>query len=259
MKRFPLSAMLTSLPLDFAEAVARAKTLGFTHVDVVALVDRPPAHLEALAEAGLLVACASLGRALPEGCALDVAEIDKRRIALDLMKRQIADTAMLGATRAYIVPPTGNDPETLSRFAEGCALLAEYAARRMVRLCLEPVPGRALASATETLDWLESMGLNHLSLLLDVGHCLISGEDPAAVVRRVGPRLGHVHLDDNDGIGDLHWALCTGRLTRDILQRFLAALHETDYPGVLAFEFHPQLANPQAALVEGKRLLEDLA
>ena len=46
----PLAAFLTSLPLDFAEAVSETTRLGFTHIDVVALVDRPTAHLEALAD-----------------------------------------------------------------------------------------------------------------------------------------------------------------------------------------------------------------
>lgn len=256
MTNYPLSAMLTSLPLDFIQAVEQAAELGFTHVDVVALVDRPTAHLEALADTGLIVACASVGRGLPEGCALDVASIEQRRTALELMKRQVADAAALGATRAYVVPPT--DPEGLSRFAEGCALLVEYSASRMVRLCVEPVPGRALASAAATLDWLESPGLESVSLLLDVGHCLISGEDPAEVVRRASSRLGYVHLDDNDGVGDLHWPLCTGRLSDITLKRFLTALDATGYAGALAFEFHAQLPDPGAALRDGKRIVQEL-
>ena len=53
-----VSAMLTSLPLDFSAALRQAAALGFTHVDIVALTDRPLEHLEALADSGLLVSCA---------------------------------------------------------------------------------------------------------------------------------------------------------------------------------------------------------
>src|SRR5262249_17287722 len=53
----PVSVLLSSLPLDFAAAVRQAAALGFTHVDVVALADRPADHLEVLADAGVLVAC----------------------------------------------------------------------------------------------------------------------------------------------------------------------------------------------------------
>jgi sugar phosphate isomerase/epimerase len=249
--------MLTSLPLDFEPAVRRAAELGFTHVDVVALAERPEGHREALADAGLLVGCAAVGRGLPEGHGLDVASRDARMASLELMKRQVADAAGLGATRAYLVPPRDSTADALHRFREGCWWLAEYAAGRMVRLCVEPVPGRAIPSAAAALEWLES-GLENVSLLLDIGHCLISAEDPAAVVRRAGSRLGYVHLDDNDGVGDLHWPLLTGRLTRDVLVGFVEALAEIDYEGPLAFEFHQQLADPAAALRDGKALLEEL-
>jgi sugar phosphate isomerase/epimerase len=256
VSRFPLSAMLTSLPLDFESAIRCVAELGFTHVDVVALAERPESHRAALAETGLIVACASLGRGLPEGHGLEVASLSAWQATVELVKRQIADAATLGATRAYLVPPTDSDLAALERFATGCSLLAGYAAGRMVRLCVEPVPGRALSSAALTLSWLETTALEQLSLLLDVGHCLITSEDPAAVIRRAGRRLGHVHLDDNDGVGDLHWPLLTGRLTRDVLINCVDALAESGYESALAFEFHAQLADPVAALREGKRLLE---
>src|SRR5262249_50243983 len=108
MKRFPLSAMLTSLPLDFGTACARAAELGFTHIDIVALADRPPGHYDALADSALLVACAGVGRDLPSELGLDVAAVARRREAVELVKRQIADAARLGATRAYLV--SGTDP-----------------------------------------------------------------------------------------------------------------------------------------------------
>src|SRR5207237_8978079 len=101
-------------------------------------------------------------------------------------------------------------------------------------------------------------GLDEVSLLLDVGHCLISGEDAGAVTRWAGPRLGYVHLDDNDGMNDLHQPLFTGRLTREGLEQLLRALGELGYDGRLAFEFSPQLADPVAALREGQRELQSL-
>src|SRR5260370_39545241 len=99
-----VSALLTSLPVPFEDAVRQVAGLGFTHVAVVALGGRPPVHLEALAESGLLVACASVGRHLPDGCTLDAAAIEARRVALEEMKRQVADAARLGATHCYVVP-----------------------------------------------------------------------------------------------------------------------------------------------------------
>jgi sugar phosphate isomerase/epimerase len=251
----PLAAFLTSLPLDFSEAVPQAAALGFTHVDVVALAERPAAHLDALADAGVLVSCAALGRGLPDGYTLDAADVGVRRATLDALRRQVADAARLGATRAYLVPGSRDDAGSLAYFAEGCGLLADYASGRMVRLCVEHVPGRALATAARTLAWLADIGHANLGLLLDVGHCLITGEDAADVVRRAGPRLAYLHLDDNDGAGDLHWPLLTGRLTHQHLDDLAAALWEMGYDGETALELNPENADPAGALRQGRATL----
>jgi sugar phosphate isomerase/epimerase len=251
-----LSTLLTSLPLDFAPGVRQVAALGFTHVDVVGLVDRPPEHLEALADSGLLVGCAALGKGLPPDHTLDAPAVAPRRAAVEAIERQLADAARLGATHAYVVPGRDATPEGLARFTEACRLLADYAGRRMMRLYVEHVPGTALATAAATLDWLGRAGHANLALLLDVGHCLLSGEEPADIIRQAGPHLGYVHLDDNDGVSDLHWPLLTGRLTRAMLAAAVAVLREERYAGGLALELRAE--NAEVALRDGKRLVEAL-
>jgi sugar phosphate isomerase/epimerase len=248
--------MLTSLPLSFEEAVRQAAALGFGHVDVVALTERPAAHREALADAGVVVSCAAAGRDLPAGLALDAESAETRREAVEEVKRHVADAANLGATHAYVIPGTDGSAAALARFADACGLLADYAARRMVRLCVEHIPGRALPTVAATLAWLERIGHDNLSLLLDVGHCLISNEDAAGAVTRAGRRLGYVHLDDNDGIGDLHWPLLTGRLKEDDLRRCLNALTAVGYSAPLTLELNPKNPDPVAALADGMALLQ---
>ena len=254
----PVAAMLTSLPLDFEAAVRRAAALGFGHVDVVAVADRPAAHLEALAETGVIVCCAALGRGLPEGQTLDAADRAPRQAALDGMKRQVADAARLGATRAYVVPGVDAGPDALARFTDSCALLADFAAQRMVRLCVEHTPGRALPTVAAALSWLERLGHANLALLLDVGHCLISREDAAAAVVQSGPLLGYVQLDDNDAVHDLHLPLLAGQLTEEELASVLGTLRLHAYTGALALELNPQNEAPEEALAEGKALVERL-
>jgi sugar phosphate isomerase/epimerase len=251
-----LSALLPSLPLPFAEAIAQLAALSFTHVDVVALQERPAEHLQVLANSGLIVACAAVGKGLPQEQTLDAADVGLRRSALEAMKQQIADGARLGATHAYIVVGTDASKEGLTRFSEACGMLADYAAGRMMRLCVEPIPGRALPSADSVLNLLDQLDHANLALLLDIGHCLISREEPADVVRQAGKRLGYVHLDDNDGHGDLHWPLLTGVLTRSQLAACLEALHEQGYAGALSLELKAD--NPTIALRDGKALVEQL-
>jgi sugar phosphate isomerase/epimerase len=249
---WPLAAFLPSLPLDFANAVARAAAIGFRHVDPVALVDRPPEHLDALAEAGVLIGCAAVGRDLPPEHSLDAADVERRRATVRLMKRQLDDAARLGATCAYIVP--GADAG--ARFADAVTLLADHASRQRVRLCVEAIPGRALDRADATLAWLRRLGHANLFLLLDVGHCLITNEDAATVIRDAGSLLGYVHLDDNDGVSDQHWPLLTGKLTLDDLCRVQIALQEMAYRGGIALELNASHPNPEAALAQGRAIIQ---
>jgi sugar phosphate isomerase/epimerase len=172
---WPLAARLPAPPGELAAALVRAVALGFSHVEVTALAERPAEHLEALADAGVVVAAAALGGA------------DLRALRLE-----VADAARLGATCAYL--SAGACP------AEDCAKLAEYAAGRMVRLCVRPAPGGART-------WLEHGGPDALYLLLDAAVCRSAGEDPLALVRQAGGRLGHVHVGAADDLRELAEAL----------------------------------------------------
>jgi sugar phosphate isomerase/epimerase len=251
----PLSAMLTSLPLDFAAAVHQAAALDFTLVDVVGQADRSLADRHALAESGVFVSCVALGRGLPITHTLDAPSLADRRAAVAASERQLIDAAQLGATRAYIVCGTDCTSDGIARFTDACIRLTEFAARCQVRLCVEHCPGRSMPTAASVLDWLDQMPHAPMRLLLDVGHCLISRENPAAVIRRAGPQLGYVHLDDNDGAGDLHWPLLAGRLAEAMLQATLAALEEQAYDAALALELNASNSDPVEALRQGRQLV----
>jgi sugar phosphate isomerase/epimerase len=241
-----LSVLSTSLPLALPESLRALAELGFRCVDLVACQERPAADCEALAETGLRVRCMSLGRDLRDGARLDDPEAPGQARALAQVSAQLTDAARLGAEFAYVVPCATR--ASLDAFTAACAELATAAAKRMVRLCVEPMPGTALPSAAATLDWLQTPGLERVGLLLDVGHCLISREDPAQLVRRAGAVLAYVHLDDNDGQGDLHWPLLTGQLTGVVLRDVFVALREIAFRGGVALELNPRLPDPLANL-----------
>jgi sugar phosphate isomerase/epimerase len=118
------------------------------------------------------------------------------------------------------------------------------------------VTGRPERQRAATLDWLERHQLDRTALLMDVGHCLISEEDPAQAAVLAGRRLGYVHFDDNDSVGDLHWPLLTGRLTLDMVDALIAILKLSNYQGGLALELNARNADPVKALADGKAILE---
>jgi sugar phosphate isomerase/epimerase len=252
-----LSAMLTSLPGEFTTAVRRLATLGFSHVDVVAMADRPAEHLEALADSRLLVSCALIGRELPKGQTLDAEPLAIRRAAVESAREHITDAARLGATTCYLAPGQNTATDGLARFADTCTVMADFAAGRMIRLCVEHIPGSALSRADDTVAWIRAVGHPNLRLLLDIGHCLITGEDPLASVVLAGPLLGYVHWDDNDSKDDLHWPLLRGRLTESIIQNVLSACRNANCTS-FALELKNDLDQPEDDLRQGKALIERL-
>jgi sugar phosphate isomerase/epimerase len=176
---WPLAAVLPAEPDQFVSSLNRAAALGFTHVEVTALADRPATHLDALADAGVVVSSATVTGDLT------VADVQVRRDTLRHLERQIADAARLGATCAVLTPGAGHE----LYLTEGCVMLAAYAAGRMVRLAVRPSPRTCLADVPAALSWLEGAGQANLGLALSIG-----GE--LSEVRRAGNRLFHVYLHD---------------------------------------------------------------
>jgi sugar phosphate isomerase/epimerase len=95
-------------------------------------------------------------------------------------------------------------------FVAGVRTVVEAVAPTGVGIAIEYKPGTALPSAAEALACCDAVA--GVSVLVDTGHAYAAVEDSAAVVARVGHRLGHVHLgastegsaDDDQPVGRLH-------------------------------------------------------
>ncbi|MCY3834763.1 MAG: sugar phosphate isomerase/epimerase [Chloroflexi bacterium] len=233
----------------------QVRDLGFDCVDI------QPAHQRTLEarllaqELALPVSCLGASFALPAGAALDHAIESRRELAIDHVRSTIEHGADIGAETVYVIPSMDAGPEAMDRFRDSLARLAASAAERDIKLAIEHFPGTALPTASETLEFIHSAGQDNLYLLYDSGHIQISGEDPATAIANAGDRLGYVHLDDNDGVNDLHWSLLEGVMTLESLVETLRALDAIGYQGALSLELSPALAKPAKALSESRDVL----
>lgn len=178
--------------------------------------------------------------------------------ALDEVQRASQLGISLGASVTYLVPGKDGSKTALAKYANSLAEAAERAQKAGSILCVEHFPGLSLPTALDTLDFLEAVDHSNLYLLLDLGHLQISKEDPVEIIERAGERLGYVHLDDNDGVGDLHLPLLQGVMKEDDLQRTLVALDACGYDKAVSLELSPKLANPLQALSEGYEIVSRL-
>jgi len=177
---------------------------------------------------------------------------------VDFLDRALLIAADLGADCVSFwsgVPDRGlPDERAWTRLREGVATIVEHADRRGVRLGMEPEPGHLVRHVEQVLSLRDELGCPPaLGVTLDVGHCVaVEPTDAAACVRRAGPLLFNVQLDDMlPGVHE-HLEFGEGRLD---LAGTLSALTSIGYQGLAAVEL-PR--HSHAAPVVARRALAAL-
>ncbi len=252
-----LSCCVWALEAPAREVISDMRSLEFHTIDirpdfleeedVSVLMGPPPLRVSSVA--------ALFG--VPEDAALEDSDANARKRGVAHVEKVVRLCAVLGGNVVYLVPGRDDSPATLSHYADSLAQAADQAAGHDIRLCIEHFPGTALPTAATTLEFIGAIDHPNLGLLFDIGHIQISDEDPVEVIRAAGERLDYVHLDDNDGQGDLHWALLDGVLTTETLRETFRALQDIGYAGGVSLELSPQLENPFQALERSRQIAID--
>ncbi len=250
-----LSCCIWALSGSEEEVLVRTAELGFTWIDIRPFAFAGKASRNRMRELGLQVSCVALSAGMPDGAALDSSDKEQVSVAMEYMDRALKYSVDLGASAVYVVPGTDADDATLARYAERLAEVATRAADVGLTLCVEHFPGKALPTVTGTLEFLDEIDHPNLYLLFDIGHAQMSGEDPTEAITRAGNRLGYVHLDDNDGVGDLHLGLTDGVLTEAALRQMFFALDGIGYDGPISLELNSNLPDPSAALKQSREIV----
>jgi len=125
------------------------------------------------------------------------------------------------------------------RSCESLAILAERAREAGVQIAVENMPSaqgpsRPGATMTHVLTMIEGLG-DHVGVCLDVGHSIVSSQDPIREALEAGGKLLVVHIQDNDGRCGRDQHLIPGRGCID-WPAFLTTLDSMDYHGVRTIE-----------------------
>jgi len=142
---------------------------------------------------------------------------------------------------------------------------AAAAHRRGVPVCIEyklkePRTHIHVNSAAKTLLLIDAVGAENLGALLDMGHALAAGENPAeaaALLHGNGrKRLFYVHLNDNYGLWDDDMIVGSVRVIE--LLEFLYWLRRLDYHGWLTLDVFPYREEGLEAARESFAWIHDL-
>jgi len=250
-----ITCCIWALSESETEVLRQVRDIGFDTIDIQPTHQRTLESRLLAQELGLRVSCIGASFGMPEDAALDHADPIGVRRAIDHVIAAIQHGADIGADSVYVIPGADDSPAALERFRRSIAKLADAAAVRAINLAIEHFPGTALPTAMDTLAFIRQVDHDNLYLLYDSGHIQISGEDPESVIANAGDKLGYVHLDDNDGIDDLHWSLLEGVMTDESLIATLRALDAVGYQSALSLELSPALTKPARALSESRDVL----
>lgn len=225
---------------------------GISWVDVRPFDFTHPAGRRHMYEVGVQESCMGISFGIPDGVSLDSADLTERMAAVRACEAAILRARDIGVGIAYVVPGKDGSEEALARYTESLTRIADHAAALDVRIAIEHFPHTALPTIAGTLAYLRELAHPNLYLLLDIGHAQMTDEDAPAAIADAGPLLAYVHLDDNDGVGDLHLALYDGMLTEASLRATFDALREHGYSGRASLELHPGLPNPVDAMLRSR-------
>jgi len=250
------------------DAVQKISALGYRGVEILA--DRPhlfcpevtPALLhslmETLAASGITVANINANTACGyyDGVfwepvfepSLANPDPQARRWRILYTKTSIDFAKALGAanisiTAGRVVPGVMPD-ESLAILFDSMAEIIPHAQASGVRIGIEYEPGLLIENCTELVRFLEKVDSPWLGANLDIGHSHVAREDVACVVRTLGERIFHVHLEDIQGRKHFHLIPGEGEIDFD---EILSCLARQSYAGYVTVELYSYPQRPEAA------------
>ena len=111
-----------------------------------------------------------------------------------------------------------------------CCELCEEAG---MRYALEAHPHRWVDASAAMLRLIDHVGSPALGMNVDPSHMFPSGDIPHLAIYKLGDRVLHTHISDNDATHNAHWRPGKGKID---WRAFLQALRDIGYQGPLSLE-----------------------
>jgi sugar phosphate isomerase/epimerase len=182
-----------------------------------------------------------------------------RKQSVEYVRRCIDLASDIESTLVYVCSVTkDHHSNSRGRLVKSLLECAEYADRVGVGIALEHFPGGEVSTFEQALDIVSSVGVRNLGLLLDTGHLLLTRESIVGSLERSKERLMLIHVNNNDGINDLHLPPHSGKLTTDDFIAVLRTISTIDYDGYVSIEL-AQSDSDLASFSEARDFLSNLS
>jgi len=185
-----------------------------------------------------------------------------REDSVDYIKKSIDTSLALGCNKVSLCPGRTlygqGYNQGMENLNSSLSKLVDYAIKRDVLLLLEPahmLESDLILTIEDGARLIEEQKYKNMGIALDTGHCHINKESLVDTVYLLARKQipMHIHLDDNNSLGDQH--KIPGEGTIDFVP-FFKALLETGYEGFLTIELgFDYTANPDAAAYKSKKVV----
>ena len=132
--------------------------------------------------------------------------------------------------------------EALDLFVDGINQVIPHAKKAGVRVLVEPEPDLLIQRSEEFLQFIGEVDQDVVGMNFDVGHFYCVNEDPAGLIEKMWPYIGHFHLEDIAATREhVHLALGKGAID---LRRVLSSIKGKGYTGYVTVELYPYQEDP---------------
>lgn len=164
---------------------------------------------------------------------------EARAYAVALYTRTLELSADLGARGAVVIPgrvsalfpPAQADSE--GWLADGLAQLLKVAERLTLNLYVESHPQTPIPTVDKIERFFSQLVHDRLKVAYDVSNAEFVSEDQVDAIRRLGPRLGQIHLSDGTRARWRHDRIGAGTVN---FPAILQALEEVRFSGISVLE-----------------------
>jgi len=244
--------------LDWRAFLGEAKGWGLQGVDLFPFyLERAGTSVDAAAEA-----MAELGLEVAVYCVptdLVSADPDVRKQSLDRVKTFANKAVELGVGHLFSHggQHTNSGEEALARYIDGLRRAADLCAERGLLFSIENA-GKLCHTHEELARCIEAVDRPNMRVTIDTGNFILAGSDPHEAVRRLAPKIAHVHVKNfvDDPAGE-RWPYryCPPRDGKVDYAWVVEQLAAVGYDGYLSFE--PE-GFPHAQAEDGIRYLSEL-
>jgi len=180
-----------------------------------------------------------------------------RKIRLDFLKNALEIAARLDSQALSFW--SGIKQEGVRRadawdwLVAGCKELSEYTGQFGIPLAFEPEPGMFIENLTEYQKLAEQVENPLFGLTLDVGHAFLTEDDsPAECIRKFGPSIKNIHLEDMKKGDHKHLQFGDGEIE---FSEVFEALKEINFAGLINVELSRHSRNAVKAAEQAYNFL----